>query len=338
MYAMTRSKILIISVAAVFAPNCWAAKAINGIETNYAIYDATGVNFSPGFRNTWYIPPQHLRTTVGLYQLNPTQVGTQLTAMRNSGMTDIAIPIWMSDFHGQDPDGLVDWVYGEFIDYSQAGLRLQQRTNLSNLVTAIKNKGFKRILIRFGPTLNWPIPNTWDENEYQHYWNLVVSTKNLIDGLVAGSQTKVFYDLAFEYGGYDDGGIRPQFIKRLWGDFAGVLRYIADCGFFARMGTGPLRTARTMVRPSLDSSTRDVFLRCLSGCGRQHADRPSADLDRDGESEWISHFDIGNVGKRLRYGSRNQQFHQWRVGDLQHEHRWVISVDARQNAGAQQPG
>jgi len=231
MYAMTRSKILIISVAAVFAPNCWAAKAINGIETNYAIYDATGVNFSPGFRNTWYIPPQHLRTTVGLYQLNPTQVGTQLTAMRNSGMTDIAIPIWMSDFHGQDPDGLVDWVYGEFIDYSQAGLRLQQRTNLSNLVTAIKNKGFKRILIRFGPTLNWPIPNTWDENEYQHYWNLVVSTKNLIDGLVAGSQTKVFYDLAFEYGGYDDGGIRPQFIKRLWGDFAGVFGTSQTVGF-----------------------------------------------------------------------------------------------------------
>jgi hypothetical protein len=217
--------------SSVLLQNAWAAKAVNGIGTNYAIYDATGVNFSPGFRDTWYVPPQHLRTTVGLYQLNPAQVATQLTAMRNSGMTDIAIPIWMMDMHGVDGDGIVDWVQGEFIDYSQAGLRPQQRTNLINLVTAIKNKGFKRILIRFGPSLNWPVLNTWDENEYQHYWNLVVSTQNLVDGLLAGSQTKVLYDLAFEYGGYDDGGIRPQFIKRLWGDYAGVFGTSKTVGF-----------------------------------------------------------------------------------------------------------
>lgn len=224
--------LLTLSSLAIFpAQSASAAKAINGVGTDYAIFDATGVNFSPGFRNTWYVPPQHLRTSVGLYQLNPSQVATQLAAMRASGMTDIAIPIWMQDFHGQDGDGIVDWVTGEFVDYSQAALRPQQRTNLTNLVTAIKSKGFKRIIIRFAPSLNWPIPNTWDETEYQHYWNLVVDTQNLVESSLLGSQTTALYDLAMEYGGYDDGGIRPQFIKRLWGDYVSVFGAAKTVGF-----------------------------------------------------------------------------------------------------------
>ena len=199
-----------------------ATKAINGIGTEYAVYDAPGISFSPNSPSTeWYIPAQRLRTTVGLYNLDSAKVLSQLTAMRNSGQTDIAIPIWISGIgdceYTSCNDGVYDGQWGEVIDYMQGSWRPQHKQNYQNLLANIKALGFKRIIIRFNQYWSSEA-NGWNEATYQRIWNFIVVTRNTTEKSLAVDGPSVLYDLGGELGGLTS-GVNQQFTKRLWQDY-----------------------------------------------------------------------------------------------------------------------
>jgi hypothetical protein len=196
-----------------------AAKAINGIGVEFAIYDAaSNVNFAPGQVATLNTPAETLRMSVGLYNLNSAKVVQELAAMRAAGATDIALPIWLDDFNNVDTDGFVDWVNAYLIDDGTGSLRPQHRQNLINIIQNIKTAGFKRIILRFNGYFR--NDNAWDEAAYQKIWNFIYNTRNLVDVQLNGGATTVLYDLFGEGAGYDSGnGVRKQFVKRLWTDY-----------------------------------------------------------------------------------------------------------------------
>jgi len=226
-----------------FSSSAHAGKAVNGIGTNYAIYDAAAtVNFAPGQVATLNTPPQSLKMTVGLYDLNPSQVAQQLTAMRAAGATDLVIPIWMANFNNVDGDGFVDWVNAYFIDDGTGMLRPQHRTNLVNLVQAAASRGFKRIIIRFiGYFSN---DSAWNENEYQKIWNFIFNTRNLVDStLTSSSSPIVLYDLLGEGAGVDSAsGVRKTFVKRLWTDYNAAFGPTKTVGFSYAWAPGRFTT------------------------------------------------------------------------------------------------
>lgn len=196
----------------------FAGRTINGGGNNYAIYDNGSINFSPG--SNWYIPAQNLRPVVGLYNLDPSLVASQISAMKASGQTEIVIPIWNTELasceYSACNDGVPDGVWGEVVDNGWYRLRPQHESNLSAIIGHIKSNGFKRVIIRFMQYSSGM--STWDETKYQQAWNFLYNTRNLVDGLVAASNVEVLYDLGGELGGITSGQHRA-FAKRLWGDY-----------------------------------------------------------------------------------------------------------------------
>ncbi len=205
-----------------FSTSVSASKAINGIGTEYAVYDAPGIDFSPTSPATeWYIPAQRLRTTVGLHNLDPSKVFSQLSAMRASGQTDIAIPIWISGIggceHSSCNDGVYDGQWGEVIDYSFSSYP-QHQENYEYLLKQIHSLGFRRIIIRFNQYWS-SSASSWNETNYQKIWNFIYMTRNLTESTLSGSKnTSALYDLGGELGGLTS-GVNQQFTKRLWQDY-----------------------------------------------------------------------------------------------------------------------
>lgn len=170
--------------------------------------------------NNWYQPGQNFKTPIGLYNLMPDKVNSQIANMRASGMDYIVIHIAMADLstckaNGSCNDGFPsNWLWGELIDDSQGQLRPTQQTNLIALLNQVKAAGFRTVIIRFA---NYDAGGTtWDEVKYQYAWNLMAHTHQLVTQQMQGSLTKVLYDLGCEALGASN---MQAYVQRLWSDY-----------------------------------------------------------------------------------------------------------------------
>lgn len=170
--------------------------------------------------NNWYQPGQNFKTPIGLYNLMPSKVDTQIANMRASGMDYIVIHIAMTDLsickaNGTCSDGYPNnWLWGELIDDSQEDLRPTQKANLIAILNQVRNAGFRTVIIRFA---NYGAGGaTWQEVEYQHAWNLIARTHRLVSQQMQGSLTKVLYDLGCEALGAPN---MQAYVQRLWSDY-----------------------------------------------------------------------------------------------------------------------
>jgi hypothetical protein len=149
--------------------------------------------------------------------------------MHASGQTDIAIPIWNINFNGADPDGVVDWVYGERIDYGLGALHAQAKSDLIALLNAVKQSGFKRVIIRFN--FYWPIYATsWSETEYQKQLGFLRDVRTTVYQTLSGSSVAILFDLGGELGGGNSYQKKP-FVQRMWADYVASYGTADTVGF-----------------------------------------------------------------------------------------------------------
>lgn len=82
------------------AQSTFAATTVPGMGVDYFFYDLGSYNPNvPASwpNNDWYNPGQNVKTPIGLYQLMPSKVDTQISNMRASGMDYVVLLIQMSD-------------------------------------------------------------------------------------------------------------------------------------------------------------------------------------------------------------------------------------------------
>lgn len=202
-----------------------AGNLVPGIGVDYFVYDTGTYNpeMPSGPSNNWYVPGHNFKTPIGLYQLNPDLVTSQLRNMRASGMDWVTIQIQITnlscetDGSGACDDGFIDGVWGEVNDYSNYSLTTQAQQNLRDMLQTIQSLGFRYVVIRF---MNYSPGNgdTFDETRYQQAWNAIVHTHDLVYSALNGAITKPLFDLDGEGPG-SPSTVRKQYDQRLWSDY-----------------------------------------------------------------------------------------------------------------------
>lgn len=215
----------------------FAGTTVPGMGTNYFAYDLG--SYDPerpgGPGNNVYSPGENFKTPIGLYQLMPTEVDTQIADMRASGMDYIVLQINMADLapckqEGTCSDGAPqDWLWGYLLDDSDSRLRPTQQDNLVSLLQDIRRNGFRRVVIRFADAdvAKW---TSWNEVQYQMAWRLMESVHDLVGQQLAGSATTPIYDLGMEA----IGATRPEtedYVRRLWTDYTNEFGTSDTVGF-----------------------------------------------------------------------------------------------------------
>ncbi len=144
---------------------------------------------------------------VNSYHLAPATINAQLAQMHQNGQDRLIIGI----FHRHGPDS------GTIMDSTGGNLSLQNRQNLTNLLTSVKQAGFVEIAINFHPVdMNNPSSWTsWDEGLYQENWNLIHNLRPIIQQ--AGIPYRI--DLMNEGIPSINQPVLLQYTQRLWGDY-----------------------------------------------------------------------------------------------------------------------
>lgn len=199
---------------------------VPGIGVDYFVYDTGAYNPEQpsGQSNNWYTPGHNFKTPIGLSNLEPSLVDSQLSRMRASGMDWITIQIQIDNFKGCETngsgscnDGFVDGIWGEINDYSSYALPSQEQTNLRNMLAKIRSLGFRHVVIRFmnySPGIN----GAFDETNYQAAWNMIVKTRAITYQALDGAITKPLFDLDGEGPG-SPAADRQHYDRRLWSDY-----------------------------------------------------------------------------------------------------------------------
>jgi len=248
---VTRKFVTLLVVIFALFSYAHAAK-INGLGNDYEVYDfGTYTDNLPWYQgtysdpnnNNWYVPAHNYKHPVYLYQLNPNLVQTQMRDMRSSGIDVLVLHISFAELATCESNGgcytpYNDGIWGYLTDDSQASLRSQQQTNLTDLLKYASQIGFRKVFLRFGfaeinnkQYFNYPSPG-WNETEYQKAWNLIYNTRNLATRVLANTATRLVIDL----GGEQIGVTCPandiycanqqstyyynkQYVQRLWSDY-----------------------------------------------------------------------------------------------------------------------
>lgn len=207
------------TISSVFAPVMLAGVALAG----FAASDATaGANAPGGADYAWYQVANCSREPYGVianYNSNSSVINQQLGLMYQNGQRRLRIPI----FHGR---GLNT---GTVMDSTGGNLSLQNRQNLTNFLTAVKNAGFAEIEVAFFPTgpnspANW---TQYSEDYYQENWNVIYNLHSIIAS--AGIPYRI--DLLNEGAPATNQPALLQYAQHLWNDYNFVFGKNDTLGF-----------------------------------------------------------------------------------------------------------
>ncbi|RLC10203.1 MAG: hypothetical protein DRI24_20625 [Deltaproteobacteria bacterium] len=216
---------------------------------------------------SWWRPGV-LELAVGHYhQQDPKEIRRQLRTMYENGQRKIAVLIWISQFMGEETDGhkVVDGVFGHCMVSKDGKLQAQHQENTRELVKLIRDTGyFNELIFRFAFQGGGAGPESWEqwnEEQYQHNWKVLVSTRAIIEKALNGSEMKVLYDLGAEIAGLENGQV-PQYTRRMWKDYTQA--YGKDDTYGFSVAVYPGRTANLLkvfeeVGVYPDIYSRDVY-------------------------------------------------------------------------------
>ena len=198
---------------------------------------------------SWWRPGV-LELAVGHYhQQDPKEIRRQLRTMYENGQRKIAVLIWISQFMGEETDGhkVVDGVFGHCMVSKDGKLQAQHQENTRELVKLIRDTGyFNELIFRFAFQGGGAGPESWEqwnEEQYQHNWKVLVSTRAIIEKALNGSEMKVLYDLGAEIAGLENGQV-PQYTRRMWKDYTQA--YGKDDTYGFSVAVYPGRTANLL--------------------------------------------------------------------------------------------
>lgn len=217
--------------------------------SNYVVYSAGEYATNPSDA-TWY---RDLRPVIGTYHLDSLTVQRQLREMRDNGQERIALVLWYEDFglHA-DPaartalaGGPEQDVHGHIVDSRAGQLTARHAANLRRVVELIQQAGYRELVFRFA-SQGLSRPHDWEEwreADYMKNWSFIVSTKSLVDEVVARGSMSILYDLDVELGGIRHLGETRRYAQRMWRDY--VQRYGArnTVGFSISVGQGVVAAA-----------------------------------------------------------------------------------------------
>ena len=171
---------------------------------------------------TYHLDPPCNREPYGVvynYDTATATIDTQLQQMRHNGQRRLRIPI----FHGRGIDT------GSVMDSTGGNLAPRFRTNLANLLAAIKAAGFVELEISFNPQ-GGNDPTQWtafSADFYQENWSLIQNLRPII----AAAGIPYHIDLSNE-------GIPPpgfpaflQYSQELWNDYVSTFGNSDTIGF-----------------------------------------------------------------------------------------------------------
>ncbi len=156
-------KIVVISILALYVSSAYA---IGRGGSNYGWYDLNGCDREP----YGVLKNYHTKKAI---------IDQQLADMRAAGQARLRIPIYhMRGGHWN----------GTILNSSGGDLSSQMRTNLTNLLAAIKQAGFSEIEVGFFPQGdNYPPGwnrnsswTSWHESYFQENWNLIYRLQPII--------------------------------------------------------------------------------------------------------------------------------------------------------------
>jgi hypothetical protein len=238
MRVVLAATLMLISLFCCEASN---ARRVNSVGTDYIPYSAPGLVFNPSTPHNYYVPGHQLLIPVGLYDLNPPLVNSQLSAMRASGQTDVVFVLYPHDLSvletpaaGANYDGYPDGVWGETLDDSTGQMLPAHQQQFRQILSKVVSLGFKRVIVRFNHY--WPITSgqQFSEQLYQHSWGFIVSTRGLVDGALAGTGIEALFDLGGELAASTavPGPTGTQaFVHRLWADWISAYGNTETVGF-----------------------------------------------------------------------------------------------------------
>lgn len=235
--------------------------------SNYAMYDI-GNYLNVSTEKVWY--SGELKPVIGTYHLNKSLVNSQMKEMYDNGQRKISFVLWFIPQETMPSAVTTSNVWGHTVGMISSSLSGQHQSNVKELIRKASQIGYNEIIFRFAGAASadpsdW---NTWNENMYQRYWNLVVNTRALITDSVLNG-VKVTYDLGVEYGGVSKNQ-KSSFVRRLWSDYVQTFGNNDSYGFSIAWGKGRLSKLiqdfdSTGVRPN--SYAIDMYSNIYEGLG-----------------------------------------------------------------------
>ncbi len=171
----------------------------------------------------WYqLDPPCNREPYGVvsnYNTASTTINDQLQQMYNNGQRRLRIPI----FHGRGLNS------GTVMDSTGGDLAPQFRTNLTNLLAAIKAAGFVEIEVSFHPQggndpTQW---TTYSEDYFEENWNLISN----LHPIIAGAGIPYHIDLSNEGIPASSQPALLEYDQKLWNDYVSAFGSNDTLGF-----------------------------------------------------------------------------------------------------------
>ncbi|WP_395173051.1 hypothetical protein [Roseibium alexandrii] len=176
--------------------------------------------------DAWYARDQFtgepigIQSVIGSYHRFENRVRSQLELLRANGIDKMSLLIWHADLNPGDPR-FSDGTWGHVVSSHASRLLPQHEQNLRNYLMLLKQMNFSEIVVRWGlqgknRPRDW---GEWDEEKYQHSWEFLQYSREIVEEELADSSVLIWYDLGSELGGFAPNSITGRYAARLWKDY-----------------------------------------------------------------------------------------------------------------------